>query len=95
MRVLHGLVLPALVLSGALAFVPRGLPRTPSLRNPPATFELPKSLCPQLRTSTAILAGEPPDEDDLLKPEIEFDAITLGLLIGAALAFQFFVLANL
>ena len=34
-------------------------------------------------------------EEDLLKVDFEFDALTIGLLIGALIAFQFFVLANL
>ena len=56
-----------------------------------------------LRTSTIVVLAGPdnddllnaPSEEDLLKPDFEFDAITIGLLIGGALAFQFFVLANI
>ena len=52
--------------------------------------------------TTVVLAGQDndeflnaPSEEDLLKPDFEFDAITIGLLTGGALALQFFVLANI
>ena len=40
-------------------------------------------------------AEEKERDDAMMRPDFEFDATTVTALLGAAIAFQFFVLANL
>ena len=96
------LLAAAVVAHSACAFVAPSSAVRGSVR--PHRFAQQQSPLNPLRASTTVvLAGgqdnddllNAPSEEDLLKPDFEFDAITLGLLFGGALAFQFFVLANL